>query len=84
MNTHKVVMKNVNSNSGLKARKASGKGVRKSSKTAHLHTHGKVVPFDKASRNILPNGVSGNGSEIDTDTIGRRIAVLALRNVFGR
>ena len=72
MNTHKVVMKNVNSNSGLKTGKASRKGVRKPSKTAHLHTHGKVMPFDKASRNILFDGVARDGSETDADTIGRR------------
>ena len=40
MNTHKVVMKNVNSNRGIKAPDGLGEGVGKPGVSTHAHPHG--------------------------------------------
>ena len=83
MDAHKVVIEKVNSKRGPKAFKALGKGVGKPRKTAHLHTDGKVLPFNKGCGNMPSDGEARHGNDGNADNTARRITMRALRNVFG-
>lgn len=73
MNTHKVIMKNVNSNGSLKALEGLGKGVGKPGETVHSHPHGKVLSFNQASGDVLSDGVTRDGLDGEGTEMARAI-----------
>lgn len=82
MNTHKVVIKKMNSKRSLKTRELLGKSVCKPCKSPHVHSHGKVLPFHERGGNALADRVAGDRFDGNADTIGRRITMLALNNLI--
>jgi hypothetical protein len=53
MNTAKVVIREVQGNSGLQVAQLARESVREPSQPSELHPHGQVLPFNVARRDVL-------------------------------
>ena len=58
MNATEVVIREVQRDSGFQMRQLFAERVGKPCQTAHLHSHGQVLPFHVASRNVIFVGPS--------------------------
>src|SRR5579863_8025542 len=58
MNATEIVIREVQCNGGFQVRELLAESVRESSKAAHLHSHGQILPFHKASRDLIGFGVA--------------------------
>ena len=67
MDTHEVVVKEMERKSRLKAREAPRERVGESSKPTHIHAHGQVLSFNQIGQSTLLDRVSRNGDKLSTD-----------------
>jgi hypothetical protein len=53
MNAAEIIVRKVHGESGFQVRQLFAEGIGKPRKAMHLHSHGQVLPFNKASRNVV-------------------------------
>src|SRR5712692_9335426 len=58
MNTAEIVIGEVQCDSGFQVRELLAEGIRQPRKAPKLHSHGEVLPFYKASRDVLGVGLA--------------------------
>ena len=58
MNATEIVIREVQGNGGFQMRQLLTESVRQPRESAHLHSHGQVLPFHEAGRNLIGVGVA--------------------------
>src|ERR1039457_257454 len=78
MNSNEVIVHAVDRNRRDMVFKFLTKGICESSKPAHTHPYGQILPFDVAGTDVLLIGIADNCSLLATCTYRRAVALLAL------
>ncbi len=66
MNATEIVIREVQGDGGFQVRQLLAERIGESGKAPHLHTHGQLLPLDKAGRDVVRIGIAGSGSPVHT------------------
>jgi hypothetical protein len=73
MNTAEIVIREVKGDGGFQVRQLLAESVGQPRKAPKFHSHGQILPFDKAGRNMIGIGIRTWREEVGIDVIGKAL-----------